>query len=116
MHEVAKALVNGDGVAQDFVLAAEWYEMAAAQGCIESRHRLGAMCYHGRGMEQDFARAVAEYRRAAEEGETLYTLALGRRALSAIAITTGAGLRRTTYRREHGSKRGSKDTLTHFAT
>jgi TPR repeat protein len=68
LRYIAKALVNGDGVAQDFVLAAEWYEKAAAQGCVESRHRLGEMYYVGKeGVEQDFARAVVEFRRAAEE-------------------------------------------------
>jgi TPR repeat protein len=67
---VAKALVNGDGVAQDHVLAAEWYEKAAAAGDIESRHRLGKMYFHGQeGVEQDLECAVAEFRRAAEEGE-----------------------------------------------
>jgi TPR repeat protein len=65
---LAKALVNGDGVAQDFVLAAEWYEKAAAQGCVESRHRLGELYYVGKeGVERDVERAVAEFRRAAEE-------------------------------------------------
>jgi TPR repeat protein len=65
---LAKALVNGDGVAQDFVLAAEWYEKAAAQGCVDSRHRLGKLYYVGKeGVEQDFARAVVEFRRAVEE-------------------------------------------------
>jgi TPR repeat protein len=54
-------------VAQDFVLAAEWYEKAAAHGCAVSSNHLGEMYYHGEGVEQDFERAVAEYRRAAEE-------------------------------------------------
>lgn len=56
-------------MAQDFVLAAEWYEKAAAGGCVKSRYRLGEMYYYGDGVEQDFVRAVAEFRRAAEEGE-----------------------------------------------
>ena len=65
---VAKALINGDGVAQDFVMAAEWYGKATAQGCVASRHRLGELYYLGKEeVEQDFARAVAEFRRAAEE-------------------------------------------------
>jgi TPR repeat protein len=34
---------------QDFVLAAEWYEKAVAQGCVEARHRLGEMYYYGAG-------------------------------------------------------------------
>jgi hypothetical protein len=32
-------------VAQDFVMAAEWYEKAAAGGCVVSRHQLGEMYY-----------------------------------------------------------------------
>jgi TPR repeat protein len=63
-----KALVNGVGVAQDFVMAAEWYRKAAAGGCVVSRNQLGEMYYFGKeGVEQDFARAVAEFRRAEEE-------------------------------------------------
>jgi TPR repeat protein len=68
--KVAKALVDGDGVAKDHLLAAEWYEKAAAHGYVESRHRLGELYSYGKGgLEQDFERAVADYSLAAEEGE-----------------------------------------------
>jgi TPR repeat protein len=64
---VAKALINGDGVAQDSVLAVEWYEKAAARGCALSQYDLGEKYFYGKGVDQDFERAVAEYRLAAEE-------------------------------------------------
>jgi TPR repeat protein len=61
LYRLTKALVHGDGVARDFVLAVEWYEKAAAQGCMRARHSLGEMYL----TEQDYERAVAEFRRAA---------------------------------------------------
>jgi TPR repeat protein len=55
-------------VAQDFVLAVEWYDKAGAQGCVKSSYQLGEMYFYGKGVEQDLERAVAAYRRAAVEG------------------------------------------------
>ena len=57
---------DGNGVPQDFVLAQQWYERAAAQDFAKSLHNLGLWYVEGRpGVPQDYAKAIGYYDRAA---------------------------------------------------
>ena len=59
---------GGDGVAQDFALAAAWYSKAARQGLAEAQFNLGHLYRLGRGVEEDPRQAVAWYLKAATQG------------------------------------------------
>jgi len=59
---------NGEGVPQDDVKAAEWFQKAADQANAEAQTNLGAMYANGKGVAQDDAKAVAWFQRAASHG------------------------------------------------
>ena len=68
---VALMHLNGlDGLSrgqkQDFALACNWLQLAAAQGHGKATHYLAEMYRKGTGVEQDFARACELYRQAAD--------------------------------------------------
>ena len=58
----------GEGVAQDFVSAASWFQKAAEAGLGEAQNGLGRLYYNGEGVPQDFAEAARWYRSAAALG------------------------------------------------
>lgn len=58
----------GQGVAQDYRKAAEWYQKAAFNGHVLAQVRLADLCYYGRGIKQDCAKAQELYRKAATQG------------------------------------------------
>ena len=59
---------NGEGVDEDFVLAAQWYRKAADQGCGIAQYNLG-VCYHnGQGVCQSLDQAKEWYYEAAKQG------------------------------------------------
>ncbi|MDO5357499.1 MAG: hypothetical protein Q4E77_08395, partial [Conchiformibius sp.] len=57
------------GVAQDEVLAADYYLKAAAQGHAAAQAKMGELYAFGRGVPQDYARAARWYAEAAESGQ-----------------------------------------------
>lgn len=59
---------DGDGVAQDLVVARRWYELAAANGEVAGLRELGRCCEQGLGGPVDEARARELYQQAAELG------------------------------------------------
>jgi hypothetical protein len=59
---------NGQGVAQNYVVAASWYRKAAEQGDARAQLALGLMYAAGRGVARDDAAAVNWYRKAAAQG------------------------------------------------
>ena len=58
----------GQGVAQDYRKAAEWYQKAAFNGHVLAQVRLADLCYYERGIKQDCAKAQKLYRKAATQG------------------------------------------------
>src|SRR5947209_5091687 len=58
---------NGEGEAQDFVQAAEWYRKAAAQNHCLAQFNLGMMCAAGQGMPTDDVEAVMWFDKAAQQ-------------------------------------------------
>ena len=67
----------GNGVPQDYVQAARWYEKAAAQGNAAGQVRLGKLYDNGRGVPQDSVQARQWYHKAAAQGNALAQLQLG---------------------------------------
>lgn len=59
---------DGDGVEQDYVVAANWYQIAAKQGHARAQHNLALMYEAGQGVPQDYSEAAKWYRMAAEQG------------------------------------------------
>ncbi|MBV1889609.1 MAG: SEL1-like repeat protein, partial [Gammaproteobacteria bacterium] len=51
----------GDGVAQNFERAAEWYLQAAEQGDALAQFNLGRMYRFGEGVEKDMSTAALWY-------------------------------------------------------
>jgi clan AA aspartic protease (TIGR02281 family) len=62
MHE------KGQGVAQDYAAALNWYRKAADQGLAVAQNNLGMMHEKGQGVAQDYAAALNWYRKAADQG------------------------------------------------
>ena len=114
MRNLGVAYVHGDGVAQDYAKAREWYEKAAAKGdaiaMTRPRPALRQRSGRGAGLRQG-ARVVRESRAARQsvdladgsrhEGEKA---AAGQRAMLQL-ILVGRASRRTTPRRASGSRR-----------
>jgi localization factor PodJL len=69
--EIGAIYTEGRAVAQDFALAATWYERAAAQGFAPAQYRLGNLYENGRGVEKDLEQARLWYQRAAEAGNRM---------------------------------------------
>lgn len=59
---------EGEGVRQDYMKAAEWYQKAAEQGNPGSEYYLGLMYYNGEGVRQDYTKATEWYQKAANQG------------------------------------------------
>ncbi len=59
---------KGEGVPQDYSLAAQWFRKAATQGSREAQCRLGLMYYSGQGVPQSGQEAVKWLTHAAEQG------------------------------------------------
>ena len=75
---------SGDGIAQDYKLAAEWYHKAAEKGDAFAMTRLGLAYEKGEGVAQDYTqafewyhKATEWYRKAADKGEALAMTNLG---------------------------------------
>lgn len=60
---------QGQGVAQGYQQAVQWYRKAAEQGLAQAQSNLGNMYANGQGIAQDYQQAVQWYRKAAEQGD-----------------------------------------------
>jgi hypothetical protein len=68
---------NGDGVAQDYGKAREWYEKAAAKGNSDAMNNLGWIYQNGLGVAYDYGKAREWYEKAAAKGNLDAMKALG---------------------------------------
>lgn len=83
--EVGARFAEGNGIEQNFVEAARWYQRSATQGFAQAQYRLATLYERGLGVKQDLARAKVWYGRAAEGGNikamhNLAVLSAGRAA------------------------------------
>lgn len=58
---------DGDGVEQNYAVAAGWYRIAAEQGNSRAQHNLALMYESGEGIPQNFSEAAKWYCMAAEQ-------------------------------------------------
>ncbi len=75
--ELGMMYLEGDGVPQDAVAAAEWFTQAAEQGNAGAQCELGGMYRDGEGVARDYDTAVKWYTEAAEHGDAKATYILG---------------------------------------
>jgi uncharacterized protein len=59
---------DGDGVPQNYNIAAKWFRLAAEQGYAPGQALLGAMYYDGNAVPQNYKIAAKWFRLAAEQG------------------------------------------------
>jgi TPR repeat protein len=76
---LALRFANGEGDAQDYPQAAQWYRKAADQNHSLAQFNLGMMYALGQGMTQNEGEAVRWIRRAAEQGDAAAQFNLGAR-------------------------------------
>lgn len=69
---------NGEGAAQDYVQAAEWYRKAADQSHSTAQFNLGMMYANGQGVARDYAQSAMWYGKAAKQGDASAQFNLGR--------------------------------------
>ncbi|WP_456023234.1 tetratricopeptide repeat protein [Pseudomonas protegens] len=83
---LGQILLDGQGIAQDQMLALRWFGIAASRGHLMARNMLGRCREHGWGCSADAAIAAQHYRIAAEAGLdwAMYNLA--------NLLATGRGL------------------------
>lgn len=68
---------TGRGVAQDFLVAARWYRIAADKGNASAQENLGILYEAGKGVEKDDHLAVLLYLKAANQGSVKSQFRLG---------------------------------------
>jgi len=66
--ELGERLLEGDGVARNFVRARDLLQQAAEGGLANAWFRLGKMHYHGLGVKTDYPKAFEYYLQAAHRG------------------------------------------------
>ena len=59
---------KGQGIAQNFTKAIEWYSKAANQGFADAQYNLGGIYYNGLGVLQNNTKAVEWWIKAANQG------------------------------------------------
>ncbi|QLQ33439.1 MAG: sel1 repeat family protein [Candidatus Thiothrix singaporensis] len=68
---------NGQGVAKDLAIAADWYQKAAKQGNAYSQYSLGRLYLDGEGVEKNASTAAEWFRKAAKQGHASAQFKLG---------------------------------------
>ena len=78
---------NGEGVAQDYQAASNWYRLAAEQGHAEAQKSLGLMYQFGEGIAPNYQNATKWYRLAAQQGNAEAQNNLGLMYLNGEGVT-----------------------------
>ena len=90
-YDVGLMYAIGQGVPQDFAIAAKWYLKSAAQGDTDAMTNLGFMYEHGQGVRQDDAEAIRWYRSAAEQGNAVAQFNLGASYADGLGVERNYG-------------------------
>ena len=69
MFKLGAFYANGQGVAQDYAKAREWYEKAAAGDNVRAMNNLGLLYDNGQGVAQDYAKAREWYENGRSQGQ-----------------------------------------------
>lgn len=77
-YNIGRLYQLGQGVFQDFEVAAQLYEMSADQGYPYAQHNLAMLYESGKGVDQSFSKAYRWFRRAAKQGnrKSMYRLGI----------------------------------------
>ena len=70
MMPLGRLYANGEGVAQNYTKAREWWEKAADKGDATAMLYLGRLYYNGHGVAHDYAKAREWFEKAADKGNT----------------------------------------------
>ncbi len=65
-YELGNCYANGDGVAEDQAVAAQWFRKAAEQGDYLAQFSLSRCYKNGDGVAKDLAKAAQWHRKAVE--------------------------------------------------
>jgi TPR repeat protein len=68
MSNIGVLYDNGQGVAQDYAQAMQWYQKAAAEGNTNAMFIIGYFYQHGHGVAQDRDQAAQWWKKAAALG------------------------------------------------
>jgi hypothetical protein len=85
--QLAILYAKGEGVAQDYAMAATWFRAAANQGLPRAQYDMGVLTERGRGVKVDLTAAADWYLKAAQAGYPLAQYNL------AVCYTKGQGIR-----------------------
>lgn len=86
-YKVGESYDLGQGVAQDYQEAVQWYRRSAEQGYAQAQFALAEMYKNGDGVAKDLAQAAHWYRLAAEQGNPGAQLLLGVLHESGLGVT-----------------------------
>ena len=86
--QLAILYAKGEGVTQDYAIAAKWFRAAANQGSARAQYDLGVLYERGRGVPVDLTEAAKWYLKAAEAKYPLAQFNL------AVCYTKGQGIRK----------------------
>jgi hypothetical protein len=86
--QLAILYAKGEGVPQDYIVAAKWFRAAADHGSARAQYDLGVLYERGRGVPVDVAEAAKWYLKAAEGKYPLAQFNL------AVCYTKGQGVRK----------------------
>lgn len=75
--DLATRYAQGQGVAQDYVEAVEWFRKAAGQGDLAAQTALGDAYFSGKGVPTNFVEAAKWYQKAPEQGDARVQAILG---------------------------------------
>jgi TPR repeat protein len=100
---------HGDGVAQDYAKAREWFEKAAHKGDERAMVELGVLYQSGFGVAQDYAKAREWFERAAHKGDEGAMVGLGVLYQSGFGVAQDYAKAREWY--EKAAYKGNADAL-----
>ena len=101
MDDLASAYYYGEGVAQDYNLAAYWWYKGAEAGDPSCMDWIGTMFYYGEGVEQNRQEALKWTKKAAQGGDPYavfymgYITARGTDVFSVVELETNVSGRRS---------------------
>ena len=76
-YNLGMRYATGQGVVQDFKVAADWLSKSAQQDDMDAQSALGTMYMKGQGVDKNAEEAAIWYKRAANQGERMAQYNLG---------------------------------------
>ncbi|NYB73145.1 SEL1-like repeat protein [Sedimentibacter hydroxybenzoicus DSM 7310] len=77
-YRIGKMYATGLGTEQDYLQAADWLTLSAAENYKYAQYSLGGLYYHGKGVDQDHESAFALYTRSADQSFPYGSFELGK--------------------------------------